>query len=248
MKLHRDYHPTTSVDDLKVIVDQVAKQLTAIKKLFPEFTHMVACGISGQSIAWPVSYITKIPVVVVRKPHEKSHGKDITGEGELKDYVIVDDLISSGATIRYIRDRITAWFDSYSTTQCRSPKLRAIAVYDTHYSSPMWIDGDNVTDVHVLNPGETSIAGLNKETLPVSPWVTVEPRHVKPIDPISKLPVDPMMNLVDSMISLPDTKYNETSQWRREVLEKWKWRDDTDILTKIDLNNYYGKMFNEAVV
>lgn len=100
MHLNKSYHKTVRPSDLMQVVDGTA---AAIKKWIAESgitpTHIVCMGSSGQAVAWPVSYKLGIPVCVVRKRGENSHAGRITGDGVMGTYIVVDDLIESGATI-----------------------------------------------------------------------------------------------------------------------------------------------------
>lgn len=88
-------------------VNLMSKWVAKAKKEL-KFDYIVFTGISGASIAWPVCYKLKIPAIVVRKPGEKSHGYPVEGVGanKCKKYIIIDDFISSGNTIRKIIDSI----------------------------------------------------------------------------------------------------------------------------------------------
>lgn len=118
MQLAQDYHKTTTASVLEQRVDQFTAIMRSWLAALPErpISHLVYRGVSGACMAWPLSYRLKIPVVAVRKPGEACHGYDpddegvISGYGDLFRYIIVDDFISSGATIRAIIHRIDkAW-------------------------------------------------------------------------------------------------------------------------------------------
>ena len=60
-------------------------------------------GSSGAAVAYPLSYITGIPLIYVRKTEERSHGRRIEATRVDKPrYIIVDDLIGTGDTIKNI--------------------------------------------------------------------------------------------------------------------------------------------------
>ncbi|SKA18081.1 hypothetical protein SAMN02745126_04021 [Enhydrobacter aerosaccus] len=110
------------VDDT---AEHIASWIAANKE---SITHIVCSGVSGQAVAWPVSYKLGLPVCVVRKEGEQSHAGCISGYGELQDYVILDDLIATGNTIRYITGKIDATYRSgkqYDT----EPRCRAVFLY-----------------------------------------------------------------------------------------------------------------------
>lgn len=106
------------------VYNRIAKNLLDLKKKL-KFTHIVCIGISGQSYAWPVATMMKVPVCVIRKSSEASHsGSKIEGFGNMKKYVILDDFISSGMTVDYCR-KIIKEYDHNLDTKCVG-----ICVYD----------------------------------------------------------------------------------------------------------------------
>lgn len=69
----------------------------------------IACrGVSGITIASVVSYVMQIPLIIVRKPNEDRHSAciceydEIIKEQKNCRIAIIDDLISSGNTIKEI--------------------------------------------------------------------------------------------------------------------------------------------------
>jgi len=102
IKLTNSYHNdiVTPVAQRK-LVNKVSKAILKIHNK-TKLSHIVCTGISGQGMAWPVGYVTKIPVAVIRKSGERSHGNPVEGSGILKNFVIIDDFICSGNTIKRI--------------------------------------------------------------------------------------------------------------------------------------------------
>jgi adenine/guanine phosphoribosyltransferase-like PRPP-binding protein len=83
----------------------VKTTVTAIRRLkkLLGFEQIVCTGISGQSIAWPVGYVTEIPVAVVRRKGEKQHhGYSVENFTRNQKYIILDDFISSGDTVKHV--------------------------------------------------------------------------------------------------------------------------------------------------
>lgn len=70
-----------------------------------KFDAIAFTGVSGAAMAFPVSYITGIPLICVRK-QEQSHGKMIEGHGNFKKYLILDDFICTGTTICRILEQL----------------------------------------------------------------------------------------------------------------------------------------------
>ncbi len=63
-------------------------------------------GNSGAAFAYPVAFVTGIPLICVRKG-ESSHGRSIEGPTSaasvsIKTYLILDDFVSAGSTVRAI--------------------------------------------------------------------------------------------------------------------------------------------------
>lgn len=69
-----------------------------------EVDAVVVTGKSGMSLAFATLMLIDFPLVVVRKRGENSHGNNIEGTGTInvRRYIVLDDFISSGATVRTI--------------------------------------------------------------------------------------------------------------------------------------------------
>lgn len=73
---------------------------------------VVVRGLSGIMVATAMSLLHKTPIAVVRKPTELSHGNSIemveygANPIEYNKWMIVDDLIDSGKTVKEIHDAI----------------------------------------------------------------------------------------------------------------------------------------------
>ena len=89
------------------LAKRVAKHMVKLRSTL-KFDAIAFTGSSGAALAYPVSVITGIPLVHVRK-RENSHGSEIEGDGELKSYIILDDFIDSGATIKRIHGKIISY-------------------------------------------------------------------------------------------------------------------------------------------
>lgn len=135
MKLSHSYHKPVNPTSLMEVVDGTA---AAIKKWIAEtgtkVSHIVCTGSSGQSVAWPVSYKLGIPVCVVRKLGENSHAGLITGHGDLRSYVVIDDFVCSGETL----DRVFATIADAAGSAEHAPKCAAIFLYDSPNGPSPW--------------------------------------------------------------------------------------------------------------
>ena len=84
------------------IIDKVVEAIN--KNMKKDKIEAIAFrGNSGAGIAYPVSYLTGLPLICVRKTSSKSHGQSVEmGSGEYKNYIIIDDFSSTGNTIKEI--------------------------------------------------------------------------------------------------------------------------------------------------
>jgi hypothetical protein len=113
-----------------------AKNLRAASRRFKEirtqheFQAIAFSGSSGCAIGFTLGLIHKIPLIYVRKDKEESHGRSVeyNGSEEVKNYLIVDDFICTGATVRKIIDKIDKFAKNaevYPATPC------AVLCFDT---------------------------------------------------------------------------------------------------------------------
>jgi adenine/guanine phosphoribosyltransferase-like PRPP-binding protein len=86
------------------------RQVKAFLKLHPEITALAGCGNSGVPICAAVSYATGLPYITVRKASEREHeghgGTTVTGYSGSGKYLIIDDVVDSGSTVRRIITKI----------------------------------------------------------------------------------------------------------------------------------------------
>jgi len=88
------------------LINKIADQMAALKKQ-TKFTAIAFRGTSGAALAYPLSAQLNIPIICVRKLTEISHGLRIEGtQRNIKKYVIIDDFMESGKTIKAILDAI----------------------------------------------------------------------------------------------------------------------------------------------
>lgn len=79
-----------------------------IARILPEMMQrldaqaVAVMGKSGLSLAFAVSMLIDFPLMVVRKRGEYSHGNPVEGteEIDIKRYLVLDDFVSSGDTVR----------------------------------------------------------------------------------------------------------------------------------------------------
>lgn len=122
------------VAEMRVIVDKIEAYLRENLNV----RALAACGFSGVPIVSAASFYIGIPITLVRKPEEVSHkmhcGFDVTGYVGAGDYAIVDDMVSSGSTVKHIMDQIR---------QASGGMLRCVDVltYASYYTSSWWPNG-----------------------------------------------------------------------------------------------------------
>lgn len=98
--MHAVYHLPTFAKILRESVATIKKYQKRHKIDAIAFT-----GTSGAALAYPLSLRLKLPLICVRK--EKSHARlSVEGNYSATKYLIVDDFISSGKTIKSIRQKI----------------------------------------------------------------------------------------------------------------------------------------------
>ena len=94
------------------LLQQRLDMLLPTIKVAAEDTDAGCLIVSGTSGVWLGSILTMqqdLPVVLVRKPGEQSHGSMVEGDTHSKRGLVVDDFISSGATINRISAALEAW-------------------------------------------------------------------------------------------------------------------------------------------
>lgn len=110
------------VKRLPWIVDATAKAIEKFHKR-KAIDAIAFSGTSGAAVAYPLSVKMGFPLICIRKDGTESHYYS-TYEGvmDVKHYIIVDDCISSGDTIRRIKKEVS--------NRCRSAKLKGVFLYN----------------------------------------------------------------------------------------------------------------------
>ena len=88
----------------------IHKLICAIENSKIEFDSIAFCGISGALYAPTVAYILGKELILVRKSSEICHSSCVVeGFVHSKKYIIIDDLVAYGSTIRRIQERINMY-------------------------------------------------------------------------------------------------------------------------------------------
>jgi len=97
----------------------IIKAVCDLRKIKDDFDSIVCCGISGLMVAPSVAELLDKHIVVVRKAKDECYSEfPVEGVTPFR-YVIIDDLICSGSTIKHIKNTIYE--------DC--PKARCVGVY-----------------------------------------------------------------------------------------------------------------------
>lgn len=106
------------------LVPKALKKVREFRRKHP-FDAIAFTGSSGAALSYLLSYQLKVPLVCVRKNGDGSHYRaPLEGVVGFKRYIIVDDLISSGNTIRRISNRIK------EDPRNKNSKLVGVVLYD----------------------------------------------------------------------------------------------------------------------
>jgi adenine/guanine phosphoribosyltransferase-like PRPP-binding protein len=108
-----------STEEFSKLIDKLAKRLNTFYKKH-SFDAIAFTGSSGAAVAYPLSYKCNIPLICIRKGH--SHfGCTYEGRTDIKNYIIIDDFIETGATIKRIKKEVKK--------VSKNAKLQAIFLY-----------------------------------------------------------------------------------------------------------------------
>jgi adenine/guanine phosphoribosyltransferase-like PRPP-binding protein len=84
----------------------IIKAVCDLRKIADTFDSIACCGVSGLMVVPQIAELLNKNIVVVRKPNEKRYSEFfIEGVSPFR-YVVVDDLICSGDTFKWIRQAI----------------------------------------------------------------------------------------------------------------------------------------------
>jgi adenine/guanine phosphoribosyltransferase-like PRPP-binding protein len=111
-----DFRNVESGNHLNYLLDPISLknviQSTIKKAREIDFDTIAVCGISGIAVAPSVAVELNKGIIFVRKPHEKNHSiSDVQGtfpreSNSYAKYLIIDDIISTGATVKRIHYKL----------------------------------------------------------------------------------------------------------------------------------------------
>jgi adenine/guanine phosphoribosyltransferase-like PRPP-binding protein len=105
-EIKTDYLGSVYGSDFLKKIPLAVKKLRALKKIL-KFDAIAFTGNSGAGFGFPLSFLLKIPVINVRKRATAHYEGKIEGTISSKRYLIVDDFISTGNTIKRINTTIS---------------------------------------------------------------------------------------------------------------------------------------------
>jgi adenine/guanine phosphoribosyltransferase-like PRPP-binding protein len=96
----------------------IVKAVCDLRKVKDSFDSIACCGISGLMVVPQIAELLNKHIVIIRKPENSYSDFTIEGVTPFR-YVIVDDLVCSGSTIKHIKNTIYE--------EC--PKAKCVGVY-----------------------------------------------------------------------------------------------------------------------
>ncbi len=84
----------------------IIKAVCDLRKIAESFDSIACCGVSGLMVVPQIAELLNKNIVIIRKPDEKRYSDFyIEGVSPFR-YIVVDDLICSGNTLKWIRKAI----------------------------------------------------------------------------------------------------------------------------------------------
>ncbi|CAB4196676.1 Phosphoribosyltransferase domain [uncultured Caudovirales phage] len=116
-----------------------------------KFDTIVFTGMSGAAVAFPLSLALNTSLVCIRKVNDNSHYPfSFEGNANVKDYIIVDDFISIGTTIRNVLSKMAkakpkATCKAILLYKSRRHKLFSYKgnAINVHCSDQFWMEQDS---------------------------------------------------------------------------------------------------------
>lgn len=121
-------HPTDLTAKIKKAVDYFGVLRSKIK-----IDAIAYTGSSGAALAFPLAIAHDVPVIYIRKDGERSHGTEVECNctQEIENYIIVDDFIATGSTVRRIMTKIKERAKYFSWD---GPECMGVLIFDPQTS------------------------------------------------------------------------------------------------------------------
>jgi len=117
-----------------------------IKDSRVEFDSIAFCGMSGALIAPIVGFLLNKPILMVRKEDKSHSSHKVEGYEDTRRYIIIDDFICSGDTIRNIVTQINC-----NSKHSGHTKAKPVAIFLYHT-----MDNRSFMDIE-MNDGEIEV-------------------------------------------------------------------------------------------
>lgn len=134
-KIQTDYLGKVYGKEFLKLVPRTVKKVRAIRRRHP-FDAIAFTGSSGAALAYPLSYLLKVPLIHVRKGSSHYSGGKIEGTISSKRYLIIDDFIETGASIRRVIKAVDSELDG--------AKPVAICLYSSDRLAPFDYKSKNI--------------------------------------------------------------------------------------------------------
>jgi adenine/guanine phosphoribosyltransferase-like PRPP-binding protein len=138
---------TCRVLNHKVRNKAIIKAVCELRKISDTFDSIACCGVSGLMVVPQIAELLNKHIVVVRKPDEKRYSDFyIEGVSPFR-YIIIDDLICSGNTLKWIKQAV------YED----NPKAKCVGLYcympeECAYTESTTKDFERRYNLPFLNP------------------------------------------------------------------------------------------------
>lgn len=117
---------------------------------------VVVTGKSGISMAFAALMLIDFPILTVRKDGESSHGSQIEGttNHEFRKYLILDDLVDTGETVRRVVNTLTNHSTRWGENQDNKLQCVGVVCYQG-YNGPNWLKDyeEYQKNVHITRDG-----------------------------------------------------------------------------------------------
>lgn len=134
---------------------EFARQIKHATKVFAEVQKelevdaIAFSGSSGAAIAFPLCAAHKVPLMYIRKAHERSHGANLEyiSNKAIRRYMIVDDFVCSGATVRRIHKKVLDYANIRGSV---APECVGLFLYAAPFKCPDTFNvGTGKKELHV---------------------------------------------------------------------------------------------------
>lgn len=92
----------------------IIKAVCDLRKISSDFDSIACCGVSGLMVVGQIAELLNKNIIIVRK-HEKRYSEFRTEGASPFRYVVVDDLVCSGTTLKHIKQTIK---EEYPRARC----------------------------------------------------------------------------------------------------------------------------------